>query len=102
MLPLTPSIAIIANRLATLTPGFSGAEIANLCNEAAIIAARNGNTEVLMADFEQASERVIAGIERKTLVEENEKIVFISKSRTIFNHRRLQCTSRDMLSLAGF
>ncbi len=45
-LPINKDVNIIANRLATLTPGFSGAEISNLCNEAAIIAARNGNTEV--------------------------------------------------------
>jgi AFG3 family protein len=44
-----------ARRLATLTPGFSGAEIANLCNEAAILAARNGKSEVDSHDFEMAT-----------------------------------------------
>ena len=52
-----------SRRLASLTPGFSGAEIANLCNEAAIIAARSNKTEVQAIDFEMASERVIAGLE---------------------------------------
>lgn len=40
-----------ARRMATLTPGFSGADIKNLCNEAAIMAARNGNKFVTMNDF---------------------------------------------------
>ena len=48
--------------MATLTPGFSGAEIKNLCNEAAIIAARGEKTCVSMVDFESASERVIGGV----------------------------------------
>lgn len=66
-----------ARRLATLTPGFSGAEIANLCNEAAILAARTNKTKVTLADFEEAAERVMAGLERKTLVDEEEKRVNI-------------------------
>jgi AFG3 family protein len=57
-----------ANRLATLTPGFSGAEIANLCNEAAILAGRNGHETVESIDFEMASERIIAGLEKKGTV----------------------------------
>jgi AFG3 family protein len=55
-----------AKRMATLTPGFSGADIKNLCNEAAIMAARNGNKFVTMQDFELATERVIAGVEKKS------------------------------------
>jgi AFG3 family protein len=51
--------------LASLTPGFSGAEIANLCNEAAIMAARNGKEMVQPIDFEMAAERVMAGLEVK-------------------------------------
>jgi AFG3 family protein len=51
-----------AKRLATLTPGFSGADIKNLCNEAAIIAARNDKKFVSMIDFEMASERIIGGV----------------------------------------
>ena len=44
-----------ARRMATLTPGFSGADIKNLCNEAAIMAARNGNKFVTVHDFELAT-----------------------------------------------
>ena len=51
-----------AKRLATLTPGFSGADIKNLCNEAAIIAARNDKKFVSMIDFELDSERIIGGV----------------------------------------
>jgi AFG3 family protein len=54
-------------RLAVLTPGFSGADISNVCNEAALIAARHDHEEVTMDDIENAIERVIAGIERKSL-----------------------------------
>lgn len=57
-----------AERLAVLTPGFSGADIANVCNEAALIAARNGKKSVDTPDFEAAIERVIGGLERKTRV----------------------------------
>lgn len=52
-----------AKRLATLTPGFSGADIANICNEAAILAARNNRKAVTPFDFEMAVERVIGGLE---------------------------------------
>lgn len=54
-----------AKRLATLSPGFSGADISNLVNESAIISARNNKTSVDSESFEQASERVIAGLETK-------------------------------------
>jgi len=50
--------------LAALTPGFSGADIANICNEAAIMAARGDSESVAIRDFELATERVIAGIEK--------------------------------------
>lgn len=55
-------------RLAALTPGFSGADIANCVNEAALIAARNKAESVTMQHFEQAIERVIGGLEKKSLV----------------------------------
>jgi len=71
----TVSFDTCARRLATLTPGFSGAEIANLCNEAAIMAARYNREKVTINDFEEAAERVMAGLERKTLVDEEEKRV---------------------------
>lgn len=60
--------ADIADRLADLTPGFSGADIANVCNEAALIAARQDKSSVDMTDLEAAIERVIGGLERKTKV----------------------------------
>ncbi|KAJ0163953.1 Mitochondrial respiratory chain complexes assembly protein YTA12 [Colletotrichum tanaceti] len=58
----------LTGRLATLTPGFSGADIANAVNEAALIAARASADSVEMIHFEQAIERVIGGLERKSLV----------------------------------
>jgi ATP-dependent Zn protease len=57
----------IAKRLAELTPGFSGADIANLCNEAAIIATRKKRQFIEDADFEEASERIMAGYIKKGL-----------------------------------
>jgi cell division protease FtsH len=51
--------------LASQTPGFAGAELANLCNEAALLAARRGKEEVEMEDFQDSIERVIAGLEKK-------------------------------------
>ncbi len=51
--------------LASQTPGFAGAELANLCNEAALMAARRGKEAVEMADFQDSIERVIAGLEKK-------------------------------------
>lgn len=53
-----------AKKLAALTPGFSGADIANICNEAAIITARGNKESVGIREFELATERVIAGIEK--------------------------------------
>ncbi|KAL6889637.1 ATP-dependent metallopeptidase Hfl [Trichoderma longibrachiatum] len=58
----------LVGRLATLTPGFSGADIANVVNEAALIAARENADDVKMTHFERAIERVIGGLERKSLV----------------------------------
>lgn len=58
----------VSRKMASLTPGFSGADIANVCNEAALIAARDLNASILWKHFEQAIERVIAGMEKKTQV----------------------------------
>lgn len=58
----------LVGRLSTLTPGFSGADISNVVNEAALIAARANADEVKMEHFERAIERVIGGLERKSLV----------------------------------
>lgn len=63
---LAGDLSDLQNRLATLTPGFSGADIANVCNEAALIAARNDCDSVRLEHFEQAIERVIGGVERKS------------------------------------
>lgn len=57
-----------SERLAALTPGFAGADIANVCNEAALIAARANKDAVTMLDFENAVDRVIGGLEKKNKV----------------------------------
>ncbi len=49
-----------------MSPGFSGADLANLCNEAAILAVRKDKEFVDQVDFELATERVIGGLEKKT------------------------------------
>lgn len=54
--------------LARRTPGFSGAQLANVVNEGALLAARGGRAEVLMADLEEAINRVVAGLERRSQV----------------------------------
>jgi cell division protease FtsH len=54
--------------IAIRTPGFAGADLANLVNEAALLAARNNRQFVLMADFNEAIERVIAGLEKRSRV----------------------------------
>ena len=64
-----------ARRLATLTPGFSGADIANLCNEAAILAARKNKRYIETIDFEMSSERVLAGLEKKRIISKHERQV---------------------------
>ncbi|XP_056148950.1 AFG3-like protein 2 isoform X2 [Lampris incognitus] len=58
----------LAKNMAALTPGFSGADIANVCNEAALIAARHLSDAINQKHFEQAIERVIGGLEKKTQV----------------------------------
>lgn len=58
------NVSILARR----TPGFVGADIKNLCNEAALLAARQNKTQIEMVDFEEALDRVIAGIRRKGVV----------------------------------
>ncbi len=55
-------------RAARMTPGFSGADLANVMNEAALLAARNNAMAVALHDFEAAIERVVAGLEKKTRV----------------------------------
>jgi len=70
----------VAKRLAALTPGFAGADIANICNEAAIFAARRKAEAVGMEDFERATERVIAGLPK------NNSLMSPKEKRTVAIH----------------
>jgi len=54
-----------AEKIAALTPGFTGADLANLVNEATLLATRRGGAAVTMADFDNAVERIVAGLEKK-------------------------------------
>ncbi|HEV7381098.1 MAG TPA: ATP-dependent zinc metalloprotease FtsH [Dyadobacter sp.] len=72
--PLKLSTDVDIQRLSSQTPGFAGAEIANVCNEAALIAARRDREEVTMQDFQDAMDRVIGGLEKKNkLISPEEK-----------------------------
>ncbi|UJP65022.1 ATP-dependent zinc metalloprotease FtsH [Mongoliitalea daihaiensis] len=75
--PIKVGSDIDAKKLSAQTPGFAGAEIANVCNEAALIAARRNKTEVDMQDFQDAVDRVIGGLEKKNKIisPEEKKIV---------------------------
>ena len=65
-----------AEKVAALTPGFSGADLANLCNEAALVATRRNGDTVTMNDFTVAVERIVAGLEKKNRVlNEHERTV---------------------------
>ncbi|KAM5560154.1 ATP-dependent zinc metalloprotease FTSH 8, mitochondrial [Rosa sericea] len=69
-----------SERLAALTPGFAGADIANVCNEAALIAARNESAKITMKHFEAAIDRVIGGLEKKN------KVISKLERRTVAYH----------------
>ena len=74
--PIKVSESLDIYKLAEQTPGFAGADIANVCNEAALIAARKGKTGVEMQDFQDAIDRVIGGLEKKNkIISPNEKEV---------------------------
>eukprot|EP00538_Stauroneis_constricta_P000515 CAMPEP_0119547582 /NCGR_PEP_ID=MMETSP1352-20130426/1658_1 /TAXON_ID=265584 /ORGANISM="Stauroneis constricta, Strain CCMP1120" /LENGTH=988 /DNA_ID=CAMNT_0007592531 /DNA_START=189 /DNA_END=3155 /DNA_ORIENTATION=- len=62
-----------AGRLAGLTPGFAGADIANICNEAAIVAARRKGESVTLEDFEKATDRIIGGLESNKIMSKHER-----------------------------
>lgn len=66
--PITLDKEIDPKKLAAQTPGFAGAEIANVCNEAALIAARRNKNAVDMQDFQDAIDRVIGGLEKKNKI----------------------------------
>ncbi|MEO6328432.1 MAG: ATP-dependent zinc metalloprotease FtsH [Ginsengibacter sp.] len=79
LVPIKVSQTLDVHKLAEQTPGFAGADIANVCNEAALIAARKGKNAVDMSDFQDAIDRVIGGLEKKNkiiLPEEKEIIAY--------------------------
>jgi AFG3 family protein len=80
--PIKLSKEVDTKKLAAQTPGFAGAEIANVCNEAALIAARKEKKEVEMKDFHDAIDRVIGGLEKKNKIisPEEKKIVAYHES----------------------
>ncbi len=80
MKPLKLDKNIDLDLLSRQTPGFSGADIANVCNEAALIAARHDRTEVGYQDFLDAVDRIIGGLEKKT------KVMTADEKRTIAMH----------------
>jgi AFG3 family protein len=75
--PIKRSQKLDIHKLAEQTPGFAGADIANVCNEAALIAARKGKEQVEMDDFQDAIDRVIGGLEKKNkiILPEEKKII---------------------------
>lgn len=68
LMPIKISETLDLHKLAEQTPGFAGADIANVCNEAALIAARKGKEAVDMSDFQDAIDRVIGGLEKKNKI----------------------------------
>ncbi|WP_374262153.1 ATP-dependent zinc metalloprotease FtsH [Zoogloea sp.] len=76
MKKITLSPDVDAEKVAALTPGFSGADLANLCNEAALVATRRNGDAVTLNDFTVAVERIVAGLEKKNRVlNEHERTV---------------------------
>lgn len=78
--PLVLDASIDVDYLAAQTPGFSGADIANICNEAALIAARKKHISVNREDFTNAIDRIVAGLEKKS------KIISPEEKRIIAYH----------------
>ncbi|MGB0896468.1 MAG: ATP-dependent zinc metalloprotease FtsH [Flavobacteriaceae bacterium] len=81
--------------LSKQTPGFSGADIANVCNEAALIAARNGKEEIDKQDFLDAVDRIVGGLEKKN------KIITPSEKKAIAYHEAGHATVSWMLEHAA-
>lgn len=81
--------------LARQTPGFSGADIANVCNEAALIAARNNKTEIDKKDFNDAVDRVIGGLEKKN------KIISAHEKEVIATHEAGHATVSWLVKYAS-
>ncbi|UGU14967.1 ATP-dependent zinc metalloprotease FtsH [Sinomicrobium kalidii] len=93
--PIKTSEALDLEFLAKQTPGFSGADIANVCNEAALIAARNGKKAVDKQDFLDAVDRIIGGLEKKN------KIITPEEKKTIAFHEAGHATVSWMLEHAA-
>jgi len=81
--------------LAKQTPGFSGADIANVCNEAALIAARQNKKKVYKQDFHDAVDRIVGGLERKN------KIISVLEKKTIAFHEAGHATVSWLLEYAN-
>jgi len=93
--PLKKAKDLDLDFLSKQTPGFSGADIANVCNEAALIAARNGKKEVDKQDFLDAVDRIIGGLEKKN------KIVTPAEKRAVAFHEAGHATISWMLEHAA-
>src|SRR3989339_952754 len=81
--------------LSKQTPGFSGADIANVCNESALIAARRGATEIEKQDFLNAIDRIVGGLEKKN------KIISLQEKKTIAHHEAGHATASWLLRYAN-
>ncbi|MDC3116018.1 ATP-dependent zinc metalloprotease FtsH, partial [Bacteroidota bacterium] len=93
--PLKLSKQVDVNFLARQTPGFSGADIANVCNESALIAARKGKKSINKQDFLDAVDRIIGGMEKKS------KIISPEEKKTIAFHEAGHATVSWMLQYAS-
>ena len=93
--PIKKDESLDIDFLARQTPGFSGADIANVCNEAALIAARNGKTAVDKDDFLAAVDRIIGGLEKKN------KVMTAEEKRTIALHEAGHATISWLLRYAN-
>ena len=93
--PLKKAKDLDLDFLSKQTPGFSGADIANVCNEAALIAARNGKKEVDKQDFLDAVDRIIGGLEKKN------KIITPGEKRAVAFHEAGHATVSWMLEHAA-
>ena len=93
--PIKTNSSLDIDFLARQTPGFSGADIANVCNEAALIAARNGKKAVDKDDFLAAVDRIIGGLEKKT------KVMTAEEKRTIALHEAGHATISWLLQYAN-
>lgn len=93
--PIKIDESVDAEFLARQTPGFSGADIANVCNEAALIAARNGKKFVQKEDFMNAVDRIVGGLEKRT------KITTAEERRSIANHEAGHATLSWLLEHAN-